>query len=505
MIRMSGIASNMDTESIVRDLMKIEQLKSDKVRKQKTKLEWKKDAWQDLNSKIYNFYKGSLFKFKSEGTYSASKILNSSDESTVKISAANGAANGSHQVTVNSLAKGSFLTGTELGNDRHGNDISSNTKAEDLIDFGGASTVKINLKSDKNAGFGVGNEIVIAKTDTIKDITNKMKDLGVDINVNFDDKFNRLFMSSTKTGQEIQIEVQGQDGNANNLLSALGIGAGNAQGSAGTNAEFVYNGATLSSDSNEVSINGLSLNLVSTGTAELTVGTDNKAIYNQVKEFVGEYNKLMDLMTEKVTANSAKGYEPLTSEEKKALSDDDIKLWETKVKSALLRRDPIINSVQSQMRGVLTSNVGVDTSSFKYKSLSDLGIVTGNYKERGKLHIQGDEDDAAYAGGTNKLMKAIEENPDDVKELLTALGDNLYKKMSDMMKSNASSSALTFYNDKQMNTEMKNYDRRMTLLEERYTRMEERYYKQFAAMEQAIQRANSQSQWMASQLGGFGM
>lgn len=33
-------------------------------------------------------------------------------------------------------------------------------------------------------------------------------------------------------------------------------------------------------------------------------------------------------------ADSAKGYEPLTSEEKEAMSDDDVKLWEDKIKKS---------------------------------------------------------------------------------------------------------------------------------------------------------------------------
>ncbi len=44
-------------------------------------------------------------------------------------------------------------------------------------------------------------------------------------------------------------------------------------------------------------------------------------------------------------------------------------------------------------------------------------------------------------------------------------------------------------------------DERIETLEERMERLEERYWAQFTALEQAVQRANTQSQWLSQQLG----
>ena len=68
-MRMTGLISGMDTESMVKELVKANSTKVDNVKKEKQKLEWKKEAWQDLNTKIYNFYKTQLSAVKSNGTF----------------------------------------------------------------------------------------------------------------------------------------------------------------------------------------------------------------------------------------------------------------------------------------------------------------------------------------------------------------------------------------------------------------------------------------------------
>ena len=67
-------------------------------------------------------------------------------------------------------------------------------------------------------------------------------------------------------------------------------------------------------------------------------------------------------------ADSAKGYEPLTSEEKEAMSDDDVKLWEDKIKNSLLRSDSTLNSIMSSMRSAMMSSVQYDGKTYALSS-----------------------------------------------------------------------------------------------------------------------------------------
>lgn len=497
-IQFTGLASGLDTQSIISDLMKVERMRVESKEKEKVLAEWKKEAWEDMNSKLYSFYKEELFDFKSVGTYSQKKLTNS-NESILSLNISTGAVRGSHTVDVTTMAKGSFLTGDEVAGDLAGDPITSATTAEEMFTFvDPANDVKTMTFSID--GGTTTHDISIVATDTISDIVDKIDDLELDLNVSYDSTYNRMFLSSTTTGQDIRLELSGDD----EVLTNLGFDALGRVGSQGERAEFDYNGTTLYSETNEITVNGLSFNLVGEGeSATINVSQDTDKIYESVKTFVLKYNELMLEMNEMVGAESAREYEPLTEEEKLAMTEDDIELWESKIKDSLLRRDDTLTSITSSLRSTLTLSSGVTTTNFTYKSLSTLGVVTGGYQEKGLLHIEGDEDDSLYGLKENKLRNAIEDDPDSVMELLSALGDQLYSDFADRMKSSTLSSALTFYNDKYMDKEIEGFEDDIFDLEDKMDAIESRYYKQFTAMEQAIQQSNSTGDWLAQQLAGL--
>jgi len=303
-------------------------------------------------------------------------------------------------------------------------------------------------------------------------------------------------------------------------LSALGLGEingsdvsdGGTNGMAvvaASNAKFVLDGATMEESSNNFTVNGITLNLVSTTKnkdtgdyeeVQITVGKDGDSTYELVKEALTEYNKLIEEMNKLYNADSARGYDPLTDEQKEAMTEDDIKNWEDKIKGSLLRRDNTLGSLLSGMRTALTS-IYTDEETGKNYSLSTYGIVTGNYTENGKLHIYGDEDDATYATYTDRLKAALEEDPEQVMETLTHVFGKLYETMTEKCAKTEVSSALTFYNDKQYNKLLKGYEDDLDIMEDRIKDLEDKYYKQFTAMEKAMSQLQSQQNSLASLLG----
>ncbi|WP_273321817.1 flagellar filament capping protein FliD [Vallitalea guaymasensis] len=494
-VQFSGLASGLDTDNIIKELMKAERMKVDKVKKQKTKLEWRKDIWKEMNKKLYSFYTKQVYNLRSKGTF-MKKTTVSSNDSIISAKANVNAAEGTHTLTVTQLAKASFLTGDKITKDKDNNDIDveASTKISELLDFGADTEKMISITTQKNGGTPV--EITIGKDDTMAQIVYNIKKAVADVNISFDSNFDRVMMSSKNQGEDVKLQVGGDA----NLIKALGL-----EGKVGTDGEnsiFTYNGTELVSDSNEITVNGLTLTLKAKGDVNITVNQDTQAMYDNVKDFITEYNKILVEINEKLGADRVVGYEPLTQDEKKAMSEDDIKLWEQKIKDSLLRRDDILTSLVDSMRSIVGSSSGVDTSGLDYRYLSELGIVTGKYTEKGILHIDGDEDDTLYAAKTNKLKEAIEQDPEKVADLLNAIGDKLYSKMQEKMKSTEISSAFTFFNDKQMDNQIDDYKDRITVLEDKLTSIEERYYRQFTAMEKAIQMMNSQSASLASMLGG---
>lgn len=264
------------------------------------------------------------------------------------------------------------------------------------------------------------------------------------------------------------------------------------------------NGATLRSDNTTLDVNGLTLNLVGVSDSPVTisVSNDTSAVYDMIKDFVNQYNSILADLNKYYHASSAKGYDPLTDEQKDAMSDDEIEKWETKIKDALLRRDGVLGGVIDTMRNSMT-NFTVKASNGKTYSLANLGITTGkDYKEYGLLHIKGDEDDTVYADDENILQSLINSDPNTVMEVLSGITTELYNNLSKKMSSTTMSSAFTFYNDKEMDKQLSDYSKDIKKWETKLADMEDRYYKQFTAMEKALTKLQSQQSSLASYLGG---
>ena len=270
-----------------------------------------------------------------------------------------------------------------------------------------------------------------------------------------------------------------------------------------SDSEILLNGATMTSSSSTVSVNGLSIDLTGLTKAgepiTFSVASDTDAVYNTIKNFFTEYNSLMKEMNELYNADTAKGYEPLTSEQKKEMTDNDVKLWEDKIKASLLRGDSSLGSVRSAMRNTMMSQV---TYNGKTYSLASFGICTStDYTEGGLYHIYGDADDSVYADKDDKLKKALEEDPDAVVNVLSDIFGKLRTTMSDKMAGSKVSSSMTFYSDIKMKDDIKNYEKQIKEWETKLADMEDSYYSKFTAMEMALAKLQSQQSSLSALFG----
>ena len=183
------------------------------------------------------------------------------------------------------------------------------------------------------------------------------------------------------------------------------------------------------------------------------------------------------------------------------MDEDEIKLWEEKAKSGLLRNDSLIRNGLSNMRSLIyQSNPGLEGS--KYNTLFNVGITSSrNYNEGGTLEI--DEE---------KLRKALEEDPDAVERLFKntdgvkndpahggADTRGFLDKLRESMKSfevniekKAGRSTMT---DAQyaLGKSLIDAEKRIDTWQDKLKNIEARYWKQFTAMETAINKANQQS------------
>jgi flagellar hook-associated protein 2 len=498
-LRISGMVSGMDTDTMVKELVNAQKIKNKRVSDDKTRLTWKQDKWKELNAKLYKLYTEDVSKLRLQSSYQAKAVATSND-SLVSVTASTNAPEGAHNLIIDQLASAQYVTGAPVSFD-------GTTKLVGL----GTDPNKI-VEGDK---FIIGDkEFVVGATSTVNDFINAAKEAGV--NANFDETNKRIFLSSKVSGVDngFQLRAKAADGTDKDaLLNNLGLDAVDNLGAklttnttavvvAPANSEVTYNGALIENSSNIITLNGLTVTLKgeSAETISLSVSNDVQATYDKVKEFVKSYNEILEELNSLYYADSSKGYNPLSDEEKEAMSEDQIEKWENKIKDSILRRDPTLGDLITTMKGALTSQVTIDGNDY---SLSSYGIMTSfNYMEKGLLHIYGDAEDSTYALKEDKLLKGIKEDPDTVMKVLSGIVENLYDDMNAKMKSVPNiRSALTFYNDKAMNKRLSDYDEEIADLEERLLDMEERYYQQFSAMETALSKLQSQSSSLLSMLG----
>ena len=367
-----------------------------------------------------------------------------------------------------------------------------------------------------------GKDIAVDANTTISDLLDKFKEAG--ISANFDGAAGKLSFSSSES-----LTFEGDA----DVLKLLGLDSGLKADIPrdpikldGSDAMIVLNGVLYTSDSNSFSVNGLNITansvtddintlldangevdlskLTDANAISITTSTDTQGIYDTIKDFLTEYNNIINEMTKLYNADSARDYEPLTDDEKDAMSDTEIEKWETKIKDSLLRRDSSLDSIMSSMTSAMNKGIVINGETY---ALSSFGIHTMGYlnaaeNEQNAFHIDGDEDDENTSGNKDKLMTAITEDADTVIEFMKQLSSNLYKAIDDNMQSTTMRSRYKIYNDKELDKQYNNYAKLISQWEEKVSDKEEYYYKQFTAMESALAKLNSQQSSLAGLLGG---
>lgn len=488
-IRITGMNSGLDTEAIIKELASAKSYKKTKMEKAQTKLGWKQEAWKTLNTKIYNFYTKVLDNVRFKSDYTKKKTT-CSNANAVSVTTGLDSPNCVQQISVDKLAKAGYMTGGQLGGGTSGY-----TSASTMADLGLTADTSFSVTTG-----GTTTQINLTADTTISDVVNQLNAAGV--TANFDEKNQRFFVSANGFGTEKDFTFGGDTA----AIDMLGMGS-TANKIAGQKAQITLNGVQYTSDTNVFEVNGLTITAKeeTTSPVTLTTETDTSGIYNMVKNFIKEYNTLINEMDKLYNADSAKGYEPLTDEEKDAMSDTEVEKWETKIKDALLRKDTTLSGVSSAMREAMSSGVEMSDGSKMY--LWNFGIETMSYweaadNERNAYHIAGDSDDTSTSKADNELMAMISKDPDKVAEFFSGLASNLYDALGEKMaKIDGVSSAFTVYNDITLQEEYDEYTDKIKTQQKKVDEYMDRYYAKFSAMETALATLQSKQNAVSQLLG----
>ena len=210
-IRITGMYSGLDTESIINELASAQSYKKNKLVKAQTKLSWKQDAWKALNTKIYNFYTNTLsdMRFESSFIKKSTKVSNSN---AISIVSGDKAVNGVNTVKVDKLAKTAYLTGGDLTT-ADGVKFTSQATLKQL-GFSGEGSFSI-------SGSGVTMNIDVNEDMTLDEVAAKIQATG--LNASFDQDNQRFFISSKSSGTFNNFTLSANDSKGMEALSKLGL------------------------------------------------------------------------------------------------------------------------------------------------------------------------------------------------------------------------------------------------------------------------------------------
>jgi len=643
--RIGGIATGLDTDELVNQLMRVESIPLNKIKQKKQLAEWKRDDYRSIISLLQSF-KNEFFDILKPDNYMLSqstykKFTTTSTNSNFVTATGTSSANpGSYKVTVKALATAdkAVSSGTVTRSLTSVNVITSGaesdvvkasgkkinitldgvtreitlgtytetttvadlaadlqakidsafgsgkvtvTEAEGRITFattGGASKITISsgstsdglanlgftskasnrintsetlenlasqfasgltFDSNGNLVFSINSkEFKFSKTTTLSSMLNTINsDPTANVNIIYDEVTDKFIITSKQTGDGDNIRISQKGGtffSEGATAGAIKIDVANPiveadGGQQGRDAEVTIDGETIKRSSNTFTVNGVTYTLLKEHTADnpydtITVAQDVDGIYERIKNFVDKYNEMISTINSKLSEKYDRSYQPLTDEQKEQMTEDQIKKWEEKAKTGLLRNDQILQNIVYNMRRALSDSVqGVSIN------LSSIGITTGSYEDKGKLKI--DE---------QKLKEAIRNNPDEVMKLfsqksssvdsnidLTSEQRNLrYKeeglayRLFDILEDNIRTTRDKYGNKglllekagavgdaseykNALYKEISDYNEKIAELTKKLITKETQYYAKFAAMESAIAKMNAQSNWLSMQFSSY--
>lgn len=499
--RISGLASGMDIDSMVKKLMQAERKPLDKLSQQKQWMEWKRDSYREASVKMVTFQQDKLFNLSKSSMIDALKTNIIGNTSAVGATASS-SASGIFDVEVLALATSSKAASTGSIELNIGTAPSDWTKVK-LSDIKGSGIDVLN-PDQVTVSIGTAEIKIDPQNETLESFIQKInsnKEAGV--NALIDSATGKVSITNKAAGKG-EVTLTGDIFNALKLGNAL---------TGGSDAKVVINGLEMTRSTNNFTVNGLALTLnqVSNGTStRIEVTKDTDKVVATVKEFVDAYNELLSFMNNKVNEERYSKYSPLTTEQKVDMSDDEIKLWTDKAKSGTLKNDSILRSTIDSMRTAIIEGVQLPDGS--KLSFAQLGITTGSFETRGKLSLDVD-----------KLRSAVDANPDIVSNFFNSKSsttptnsvysseDGIFSrlnkistvalsKMADTAGTSKASTDLTasFLENSSMGLQLTSLDRSISEMTSRLNRKETNYYKKFTAMETAINKYNSISSSLTS-------
>ncbi|WP_277815807.1 flagellar filament capping protein FliD [Paenibacillus sp. DMB5] len=359
-IRVNGFSSGMDIDSIVKELMNAKRQPLVKLNQSKTLLEWQRDSYREINSKLVDFKMNKLSEWNKSAQMNTQQAVVTGNTAAVKADALASANGVGMTVTVNKLATRSSTESSGLVSTSTGKTATSSTLLSDIQHSGAvAIPSKITINSV---------DIALTSTDTISSLMGRINSSNAKVKATFDEVSGKFNITSTEDGANTYLKEANLDSSLKSLINLTTY-------SDAQNAEVTVKSAkqgssetavTYTPSTNSLMVNGVSLTFLAvsgTGGASniSTVPSSDKTV-DTIKSFIDTYNSLISTMSTKVGEEKYRNFPPLTDEQKAEMKEADITNWENKAKSGLLKNDSILQTVISDLRSVISKNLAVSVT-----------------------------------------------------------------------------------------------------------------------------------------------
>lgn len=258
-MRIGGLASGMDIDQIVGDLMKAERIPLDKLFQKRTTFEWQRDSYRSINAKLKSFDTYLFDNFSLSSNFNK-KTVESSNSNLVSATATGGASSNLSIEGVSQLATAARQIGNTISTSTGGTATGA-TKMSELSGISGDTTISLKAIQSNGTLAKESTNIEIKATDTIDQVISKINNSNAGVSALFEN--GKLSITAKNTG-DIKGGAEVQVTGGNNVFSALGMTNSTDLATGGTNAVFQVNGIATERSSNTFTISGYNVTLKST-------------------------------------------------------------------------------------------------------------------------------------------------------------------------------------------------------------------------------------------------
>lgn len=455
-ISFGGLASGMDTNSLISSLMTLERAPLTRMESDKTWLQNRLAAFQEFDTKLNSFLASAKSLADRDQYFKQTVTTSSKDYFTA--TGSNAALSGTgYQVSVESLAQvqKSYSNATDgLGNDTLG----FSSKTTKVLGTGNLTfAVTVNgVATNHNIAITSENNSLEGVMQAINDA-----DIGVTASIINDGstKPYRLTFTGEAVGTSFTVDSSGLAGGSETFSTFT-------TSQAATQAHIIVDGLDIYSNSNTIAdaIPGVTLNLLKAETGkstQLNVTRDSSAVEKNINAFITAYNEVVSFVTSQSTMGDTKG--------------------------GILGGDSGLNSIKRHLQDMLTTKTA---NTGTLKTLSQLGLET---QKDGTIKLNSTTLSAATSSDLDSVVSLLAGDEDGEGGLATQFEEYL-ESLTDSTK------GVLAGRKESANRNIERIDERIAQTELRLAKREETLKAQFSAMEQLVSVMNSQSSYLTQQM-----